>query len=86
MRDHLPNRVTLNFKDESELKILRIAYNPLYDENRLLFKLMFIIEDITEVERLEKEMQAQKEEVSRKGQMIQELASSKKKNYNPFSI
>ena len=45
---------------------------------------MFIIEDITEVERLEKEMQVQKEEVSKKGQIIQELASSKKDELQTF--
>ncbi len=84
MRDHLPNKVSLHFENESEAKTLKIAYTPLYDENQLFIKLMFIIEDITEVERLEKEMQAQKEEVSKKGQIIQELASSKKEELQSF--
>ena len=84
MKDHLPTKISLKLNDEKDPKILKIAYTPLYNEENLFFKLMFIIEDITEVERLEKEMQAQKEQVSKKGQIIQELASSKKEELQSF--
>ena len=84
MKSYYPTRVIFKKNEESDEKILKITYTPLFNSESLLNKLMFIIEDVTEIERLEKEMKNQKNEVSKKGQIIQELASNKKEELQTF--
>lgn len=73
---NLPDRVVLTIDEgfEKNDKILKIKYTPLFNEGDELQKIMFIIEDITEIERLENEMKSQQEEMSKEIQLIQELA------------
>ncbi|MEC7184161.1 MAG: Hpt domain-containing protein, partial [Bdellovibrionota bacterium] len=85
MKDYLPTRLTYLPKNENdEEKIIKTAYNPLWDENEMLEKIMFVAEDITEIEKLEKEMVQQKEAASRSIQMLQELAAVKQDDLKDF--
>ncbi|MEE2742578.1 MAG: ATP-binding protein, partial [Bdellovibrionota bacterium] len=83
MKDYLPTR--LNYLEENEEdKILKVAYNPLWNEEENLERIMFVVEDITELEKLEKKMAAQKEAAGRNMQMLQELAAGKKEDLGDF--
>ncbi|MBF0312775.1 MAG: HAMP domain-containing protein [Oligoflexia bacterium] len=82
--DYFPSRIVYKYDDKHEEQILKLSYNPIWDQNNNLEKLMFVIEDITEFEKLEAEMVKQKEEVNRKIIMLQELASNKVENLQEF--
>ncbi|MBG09195.1 MAG: hypothetical protein CME68_10585 [Halobacteriovoraceae bacterium] len=85
MKDYLPKRLTYIPKNQNqENKIIKTAYNPLWDQDEMLEKIMFVAEDITEIEKLEKEMAQQKEAASKNMQMLQELASIKKEDLKDF--
>jgi len=86
MRDYLPTRLTYksNGEKEEEDKIIKVAYNPLWDNDEMLERIMFVAEDITELEKLEKKMAAQKEAASRNMQMLQELAAGKQDDLRDF--
>ncbi|MDC0254304.1 ATP-binding protein [Bacteriovoracales bacterium] len=84
VKDLFPSRVILKDDDETEQKTLKIRYTPLWTEDGLLEKLMFVIEDITELEALEKQMKDQQEEISKKGQILQELAANKREELQNF--
>ena len=87
--DYLPRRVIFktsnkNEKDEKNEKILKVAYTPLWTDEEVLERIMFIVEDITEIEKLEKEMNEQKSTASKNIQMLQEMASSNKEDLSMF--
>ena len=65
-------------------KILKINYSPLYDESGLLIKIMFVVEDVTDLLKLEHEMAKQKEEELKNLETLQELASNKKEDLALF--
>jgi signal transduction histidine kinase len=58
---------------KEENKILQFSYNPMFNKNDELEKLMFIVEDITEIEKLAAEKAAKDKEIA----AINEIASSK---------
>ncbi|MEE2743283.1 MAG: 7TM diverse intracellular signaling domain-containing protein, partial [Bdellovibrionota bacterium] len=82
--DNLPRRVIYKENDEAEDKILKLAYNPLWNSDEYLERIMFVVEDITEIEKLEKEMNEQKTAASKNIQMLQEMASSNKEDLGMF--
>lgn len=61
-------------------RILKINYRPIWDDNELLEKIMFVVEDITELERLEKQIAKERGEI----QIIQELARNNLENISNF--
>ena len=65
-------------------KILKINYSPLYDEKGILIKIMFVVEDVTDLLKLENEMAKQKEEELQNLEILQELASNKKEDLALF--
>tara|TARA_Y100001954_G_C15826551_1_gene612479 strand:+ start:4947 stop:8930 length:3984 start_codon:yes stop_codon:yes gene_type:complete len=84
--DYLPRRVIFrnhNDDDKTE-KILKVAYTPLWNDKESLERIMFIVEDITEIEKLEKEMNEQKSAATKNIQMLQEMASSNKDDLSMF--
>ena len=83
VKDHFPRKVTYISSDGQE-KILQVTYTPLWDQNNLLNRVMFIVEDITEIESLEKEMEDQKVASLKNIQILQELASNKKEDLVSF--
>ena len=84
VKDHFPNRIVLNSKKLDHKKILKVAYSPLFDENNLINSIMFVVEDITEIEKLEKEVEEQKKNSTKNIQILQELALNKKEDLSDF--
>lgn len=56
--------------EKTQKQILSVAYAPLWDEDDELIEIMLVVEDITEVEKLAEEKQAQEESIN----IIQELS------------
>ena len=83
VKDHFPNRIIYKQDDHGE-KILKVAYTPLLDKDGLLERVMFVVEDITEIELLEKEMEEQKMVSFKSNQILQELALNKKEDLHLF--
>ncbi len=82
--DNLPRRITFKENEDKNEKILKLAYNPLWNSSENLERIMFVVEDITEIEKLEKEMNEQKTAASKNIQMLQEMASSNKEDLGMF--
>jgi HPt (histidine-containing phosphotransfer) domain-containing protein len=68
----LPTRVQKKF--DSKTLILKISYNPLWDQDGNMNKLMIVAEDITLLEKLENEMKKQKDQENSYHKILQELA------------
>ena len=51
MTENLPKKVTLPIYKKKKLRTLKIAYAPLLDEEEKVKKLMFIVDDITDIDR-----------------------------------
>lgn len=71
MEDNLPKRLQRN-----DGKVLKIAYNPLWDDAGNLEKIMYVVEDITALEELEKQVSAEREASAARIQILQELGSN----------
>ena len=84
MKDLLPDRVLYRENKDDTDKILRVINTPLFSNEGILERLMYVIEDITEVERLEKEMIKEREKGNKKSILIQELVVNKKEDLNFF--
>ncbi len=84
VKDHFPNRVIYNSETLEHQKILKIAYNPLFDKSNLIQSIMFVVEDITEIEKLEKEVEEQRKNSMKNIQILQELALNKKEDLSEF--
>ncbi len=88
LKDQLPTRLIINSKgnglENGKNKVLKIGNNPIFDEEGTLVKLMYVVEDVSDVEALEQKMREQKEEVSKKAGVIQELAGNKKEDLQSF--
>ena len=84
VKDHFPTRVEILSKQSGNKKILKVACNPLFNNDDLLERLMFVVEDITEIEELEKEMEEQKKASMKNLQILQELAINKKDDLREF--
>ena len=84
--DQYPSRVVLSKNNNNEEKILKIDYIPLWNRAGLLKKIMYVVEDVTEVEKLEFEMKAQKQSTNRKVKILQEIGSNKRPDLNSFFL
>lgn len=71
LENQLPTKLTLNI--QGELRTLKISYHPLWSDQKTLEKLMYVIEDITDVLELEKKVQAEKAQSARNIQLLQEM-------------
>jgi|GEM_PF-2759991 len=78
VRDNLPTRLELR-RDGSDLsdqhRILKISYEPLWGDDECLEKIMLIVEDITEVERLHERIAEERQLNVRNLARLQELAA-----------
>jgi chemotaxis protein histidine kinase CheA/HAMP domain-containing protein len=72
MVDQLPKKVSLRV-GEGDM-ILRVSYSPIWDQNELLEKLMLVVEDVTDVERLSKEIEEQKKHTSQKSERLHQIS------------
>ncbi|MDC0253369.1 ATP-binding protein [Bacteriovoracales bacterium] len=82
--DQYPTRIVLTAEKFSEEKIIKVNYTPLWNKSGLLTRVMYIVEDITEVEKLEMEMKNQKEEATKNVKILQELGINKKEDLHSF--
>jgi two-component system chemotaxis sensor kinase CheA len=81
--DLLPRKIIA--KNESgDAQSLRISYSPIVDENDIIIKLMLVVEDVTEIESLEKEVLKSHEESALKVQRMQEIVSNNKRELRVF--
>lgn len=60
-------------KTEDNLRVLKIAVGPIWNDTNVLERIMFIVEDVTEVEKLERKMAEEKAKANRNMQIIQEM-------------
>jgi signal transduction histidine kinase len=80
--ESLPKRVILqtgsagNHDDKNGgEKILKVACTPIWSESFLLEKIMFVVEDVTEMEKLERRIMQEKAQGSQTLQIVHELIS-----------
>lgn len=77
----LPQRVLLKTSDGKD-QILKINHSPIYDDQGLVRKIMFVVEDVTQLERLEVELGAQKDRM----RMLHELAGNEPESIRNFFL
>ncbi|MBG08129.1 MAG: hypothetical protein CME68_05185 [Halobacteriovoraceae bacterium] len=81
--DVLPRKIKLKNK-EGEERSINISYSTILDESDTILKLMLVIEDVTELEILEKEVIESQEASALKVQRMQEIVSNNKKEIKVF--
>ncbi|MGZ3788556.1 MAG: ATP-binding protein [Bacteriovorax sp.] len=74
MCDYFPTRVLLN--SASGEKILKVTTSPIWDEKGNLEKIMYISEDVTELEALTRKIELERQRNGRSMQIVQELIAS----------
>jgi len=72
--DLFPTRVEYSAPGSDDVRALLVSYAPIWDADGLVDRIMLVIEDRTEAERLQREVAEQKRRSARNIQMIQELA------------
>lgn len=78
MEDQFPD--TINIKINNFDRTLKIATQPMWDERERLEKIMFLIEDITELVELNKKLHQQQTISAKRTEVLQELTSISRKN------
>jgi len=71
-------------KTEENLRVLKIAVGPIWNDVKVLERLMFIVEDVTEVEKLERRMAEEKAKANRNMQIIQEMVALARPQLSDF--
>lgn len=79
--DSFPKRVIICKNCE---KILKVVCSPIWNDKNLLEKIMFVVEDVTEVEKLERRIAQEKAQNSRALQIVHELISLKREDALDF--
>jgi len=70
-----PKRVSFQANPQSPMQKLKVDSLPIWDDAGALSRILFVVEDVTQVESLEKQVVAEKEGNVRNLQAIQELAN-----------
>ena len=83
VKDHFPSRLILKEGDQKE-KVLRVSYSPIFDQEDFIERVMFVVEDVTEIEKLEKEVEDQKIASLKNVEILQDLALNKKEDLSLF--
>ena len=83
IKENNPEKISFKSND-GLLKNLKISLTPLWNDDSLLEKIMFVIEDITEVEALEKVMKEKELESKKNVQILHELGLNKKEDLDIF--
>ena len=84
IKDSLPVKLLTLDKDNKE-RSLKITYSPILDKNEIVEKIMFVVEDVTELKKLEREALENQEASAIKIQRLQEIVSNDKKDFRLFS-
>jgi len=83
LHDYLPREIRKK-EGRPEEQILRVSYSPIEDEHYICRKILLVVEDVTEVLKLEKEVKLEKERASVKALRLQEIVSNSKKEIKVF--
>jgi len=83
MRDQLPKKIKLS-KEKGDKLSLKIGYAPILDDSDKIYKIMLIVEDVTELEKKEKEAKDQEVKSLLKVKRLQEIVTNDKKELNIF--
>ena len=84
LADNLPTKISYPFSDEKE-KSLKVSYSPILSKEKIVEKIMFVVEDVTELKKLEREAKENEEASAVKIQRLQEIVSNDKKDFRLFS-
>lgn len=87
VEDHFPRRLIRSiWNDQGSIseQVLKVVASPIWDEQGLLEKIMYVVEDVTEVEKLEKKVAEERAQSSRNLQMIQELLTVRDQGVSQF--
>ena len=79
VQDALPKNIIILDKDQNE-KSLKINYSPIFENDETIKHIMLVIEDITELKKLEEEAKKIEAASSIKVQRLQEIVSQDKKD------
>tara|TARA_Y100001954_G_scaffold232517_1_gene283932 strand:+ start:2044 stop:4824 length:2781 start_codon:yes stop_codon:yes gene_type:complete len=82
--ENLPTKVTFPFDNEKE-KTLKVNTSPILNKDQKIEKIMFVVEDITELKKLEREAKENEEASAIKIQRLQEVVSNDKKDFRVFT-
>lgn len=84
---NFPSRILLK-ADGSQLndRVLRVNYSPLYDDSGSLEKIMLVVEDISELERLETQIVAQRAQLEILRQLTENDVEAVKSFFNSAGI
>jgi len=72
--DLLPRRIAYTVPETDDVRTLQITWSPIWDADELVDRIMLVVEDRTETERLQREVALERQQGVRNIQMIQELA------------
>jgi PAS domain S-box-containing protein len=88
MSDLFPTRVLYRRTEaasaDEQLAILRVSYCPLRDGAGLMDRMMIVVDDITRIERLERQMAEEKAANQRRIQIVEELVRNKVEDLRVF--
>ena len=82
VKDDFPKKVFI-VKD-GEKRSLKLSMSPIYNKDELLEKIVFIVEDVTEIEKLEAEVEKEKAKNMEKVERLQMIVSNDKANLRTF--
>lgn len=89
VEDLFPRRVIRNVtagKNEMSEQILKTAVTPIWDDQGMLEKIMYVVEDVTEVEKLEKRVAQERAQSHRNIQIIQEFIAARNQGIPAFFV
>jgi len=79
MVEYFPNRAIIYSsgkpREPDHAKFLKVSVNPIWDDGGMLERIMFIVDDVTEVEKLERLMVEEKTKSDKSLRIIQELVA-----------
>ncbi len=82
--DSFPSKIIMIDKNK-EKRSIKIAYSPIVSKKDIIEKLMLVVEDVTDIEKLERESKEKEAASAIKIQKLQEIVSNDKKDLRLFS-
>ncbi len=84
LAEDLPSKIYMKDK-KGENRSLKINYSPIVDKEDIVQKIMMVVEDVTELENLEREAKETREQSAKKITRLQEIVSNGKKEIQLFT-
>ena len=83
MQDVIPKMTSLKMKEGAE-KIVKIQLSPITNDQDIVQRIMFIVEDITEEEKLKEAVRVSQEKAEYRIQVLQEIVSNTRSEFRVF--